>query len=195
MGFYDIKDNVIEYEKMMKEYNNDFIISKFKKFINKNTNILEIGSGVGKDFEKLKKEYKIVASDNSKLFVELLVNKYPTDLVLKLDASDLQTDKKFDVVYSNKVLQHLKYEDLKNSFKRQHEILNENGIIFHTFWLGKGSEEYNGLLFNYYNLINLKDFYLNYFELIEYNEYSEEVDGNNISKNDSFYIVLKKIKF
>jgi 2-polyprenyl-3-methyl-5-hydroxy-6-metoxy-1,4-benzoquinol methylase len=57
-----------------------------------------------------------------------------------MDASKLETELAFDGIYSNKVLHHLNNEELKNSVKRQSEILNPKGIICHSFWKGEGSE-------------------------------------------------------
>jgi len=45
----------------------------------------------------------------------------------------LKIEKKFDAIYSNKVLHHLITNDSRTSIQKQKEILNPCGILFHFF--------------------------------------------------------------
>jgi len=188
MGYYDVEKNVKEYIENMKSFDNKYIIEELEKYLEKDSKILELGTGAGKDFSILNKKYNIIGSDNSEAFLSFLIKKYGKNKIIKLDAVDMKVNEKFDVIFSNKVLQHLNRNSLEDSFTQESKVLNENGIVFHTFWLGEGEEEYDGLIFNYYKKESIKQFYEKYFKLIKYEEYREE-SGNG---NDSFYIVLGK---
>ena len=93
--------------------------------------------------------------------------------------------RKFDGIYSNKVLHHLTTDDLKSSLKRQKEILNPNGVLFHSFWKGNKTEKMEGLLFVYYDLDDLRNLFEPDFDILSIMTYSE------IEKDDSIYVILK----
>jgi len=80
--------------------------------------LLEIGSGPGTDWKILNKSYQATGSDNSKEFLNHLLAAYPDGEFLELDAVTLTTSKKFDGIYSNKVLHHIKDNELVNSLQR-----------------------------------------------------------------------------
>ena len=109
-----------------------------------------------------------------------LTENNPNGKFLELDAVTLKVNKKFDGIYSNKVLHHLKNVELSDSIKRQHEILNPSGIICHSFWKGDGSEIFKGLFVNYHNEINLKKLFSNYFEILSLASYPEFEDDDSI---------------
>ena len=88
--------------------------------------------------------------------------------------------------YSNKVMHHLNDNELNDSIKRQHEILNSNGIICHSFWKGEGSEIFKGLFVNYHTEVNLKKIFKENFEIISIESYKEFED------NDSILLIGKK---
>ena len=48
------------------------------------------------------------------------------------------------------MLLSLTKDDLKKLLQRQKEILNHNGVGFHSFWKGNKIENIEGLLFTYY---------------------------------------------
>lgn len=98
----------------------------------------------------------------------------------------MNTDWKFDCIYSNKVLQHLTRDELKDSFKRQRDTLNDNGLLFHSLWHGNTEEIFNGLRFSYYTKDLLKDVFDDGFEIVEMNLYTE------METDDSLYVILKK---
>jgi 2-polyprenyl-3-methyl-5-hydroxy-6-metoxy-1,4-benzoquinol methylase len=106
--------------------------------------------------------------------------------LLKLDAVTLQTAKRFDGIYTNKVLQHLTKRELRKSIKRQKEILNPGGIAFHSFWKGDKTEHKRGLRFMYYEIAQLKKIIGNDFKILEIKTFTE------MEKNDSIYVVMKK---
>lgn len=175
--YYKTKKSVEEYINLAKDVNGKRLIEELEKFLSPHSILLEIGSGPGTDWRLLNKTHNVVGSDNSNEFLDHLITENPNGEFLELDASTLRTDKKFDAIYSNKVLHHLNDSELVNSVKRQYEILNPNGIICHSFWKGEGSEIFKGLFVNYHNEESLKQVFKSHFKIISvepYNEFEHE---------------------
>lgn len=179
-SYYKTKESVEEYIKLAKDVNGGQLIKKLNNFLPLNSLLLEIGSGPGTDFQILKKDYRVVGSDYSKEFLNRLISSNKKDEFLNLDAVTLETDKKFDGIYSNKVLQHLAEEELRKSILRQVDILNFNGVICHSFWNGEGDEIFNGLLVNYQTKESLGNLFGGNFEILLLEEYREFDDGDSI---------------
>ena len=76
---------------------------------------------------------------------------------------------------------------MKKSFQRQKEILNANGIAFHSFWRGDKDENYEGMLFTKYQIDGLKEIIGNNFEILTIETYTE------MEKDDSIYVVLRNL--
>lgn len=184
--YYKTKESVEEYIKLAKDINGKLLIEKLKQILPSNSKILEIGSGPGTDWNILNEFYEVIGSDNSNEFMNHLVSKNPKGEFLELDAITLKTDEKFDGIYSNKVMHHLKDDELIASAKRQNEILNSNGIICHSFWKGKSSEIFKGLFVNYHSVESLTKAYQKYFEILSIEEYKE------FDKGDSLLLLARK---
>ncbi|MEM6265008.1 MAG: methyltransferase domain-containing protein, partial [Bacteroidota bacterium] len=145
MNYYQNKASVEEYIELAKDVNGGELIKKLNRFLPSGSTVLEIGSGPGTDWNLLSKGYEVVGSDNSQEFLNHLIQQNPSGKFLELDAVTLHTDEKFDAIYSYKVMHHLKNDELKASISRQHDILNPDGLICHSFWRGEGSEVFKGL--------------------------------------------------
>lgn len=178
--YYKTKESVEEYIKLAKDVSGIKLIEKLNQFLQKNSSILEIGSGPGTDWNILNKTYEVTGSDNSKEFLKHLFANNPNGEFVELDAVTLKVDKKFDGIYSNKVLHHLTDHDLAESIKRQYEILNHNGIICHSFWKGEGTEVYNGLFVNYFTENEIKKMFQDYFEILLLKGYQEFEAGDSL---------------
>jgi SAM-dependent methyltransferase len=178
--YYKTKASVKEYIKAAEGYDGKLLIAKLREYLPSGSSILEIGSGPGTDWNILKKDYQVVGSDNSTEFLKHLTSNNPAGKFLELDAVNLATNESFDGIYSNKVLHHLKDEELMASIKRQHELLNPGGIICHSFWKGEGSEIFKGLYVNYHNEHNLRDFMNGTFEILLLENYAEFEDDDSI---------------
>lgn len=187
MTFFETEEGVAQYIEMTKNYDGRDTINKFIPYLKENDTILEIGIGPGKDFDILSESFNVTGSDNSKVFLDIYAKKNNKADLLKLDAITLNTDRKFNSIYSNKVLHHISKKEIIESINNQARILTKGGIIFHTFWYGEGSEDYDGLIFNYYKEDDLEDLFKDKFEILEIKRYKEEEDG------DSIFIVGKKI--
>ncbi len=179
-NYYKTNESVEEYIKLAKNVNGEQLIEKLKNYLLSNSLLLEIGSGPGTDFQILKKDYKVVGSDYSTEFLSRLISSNEKEEFLNLDAITLKTNKKFDGIYSNKVLQHLTDEELRKSIQRQVDILNHNGIICHSFWKGEGDEVFKGLLVNYQTDISLRILFEDYFVVLLLEEYKEFEDGDSL---------------
>lgn len=188
MGYYDTKKGIIEYSKRSQKWGGPKLFKVLKKYLPKNSTLLEIGMGPGRDFDSLKKIYDATGSDKSLVFLNRYKRKHKKADLLKLDAVTLKTKRKFDGIYSNKVLQHLTKRDLGRSIKKQKETLHPGGIAFHTLWRGNKTEYKRGLRFVYYQKEQLKKIIGNNFKILEMRVFTE------IEKNDSIYFVLENSK-
>ena len=77
-------------------------------------------------------------------------------------------------------------EELKKSLKKQWEVLNANGILFHSLWYGDKEEEISGMRFAYYTEETFGDIVEGEYEKLETTKYTE------LEENDSMYVVLRK---
>ncbi|MEQ8908939.1 MAG: class I SAM-dependent methyltransferase [Vicingaceae bacterium] len=179
-NYYKTKESVKEYIKLAQGVDGRQLIRKLNNHLPSNSLLLEIGSGPGTDFQILKQDYKVVGSDYSTEFLSRLIKSNTKDEFLNLDAVTLKTDRKFDGIYSNKVLQHLTNEELEKSIHRQVDLLNPDGIICHSFWKGNGHEVFKGLLVNYQTVESLRILFEDYFELLILDEYKEFEDGDSL---------------
>jgi cyclopropane fatty-acyl-phospholipid synthase-like methyltransferase len=186
MGYYNTKKGIKEYIKRSKDWDGSKLIKILKKHLPKKSTLLEIGIGPGRDFDILKKTYMVTGSDSSQVFLDRYKKNNKNADLLQLDAVTIRIDRKFDCIYSNKVLHHLTKAELKKSFARQKEVLNQNGIVFHCFWKGDKVEKKRGPLFMYYEIDVLKKIIGNNFDIIEIKIFTE------MEKDDSIYVVLKK---
>ena len=185
-NYYKTKASVDEYVKLAKDVNGSELIKKLKHFLSPKSKLLELGSGPGTDWNLLNNLYDVTGSDNSKEFLQYLKTNFPKGQFVELDAESISTNKKFDGIYTNKVLHHLTDKELQNSIKRQHEILNADGIICHSFWKGEDSEIFKGLFVNYHTKQALKDFFDKHFEILLLDYYAE------FEEEDSILLIGKK---
>lgn len=185
--YYHTRESVKEYIKAAEGYNGAKIIEELIKYLPEHSSVLEIGSGPGTDWQILRQIYKITGSDNSREFLNHLAASFPDGDFLLLDASSLETEVKFDGIYSNKVLHHLEDEALETSIKRQAEVLRAGGIVCHTFWKGEGSESFKGLFVNYQSDTGLKAMFGEHFDPLLIKFYHEFEDDDSI-----LYIGKKK---
>ncbi len=178
------KDLVEKYSQMIEDWDNPtFIFDKIDEVLQEGDSILELGSGTGKDFYKLSQKYNVTGSDYSEAFLDLLGEKF-----LVIDARSFMLDSKYDLIYSNKVLQHFNLSELASSLKSQYSALKTGGYVVMTLWYGDSVEDNNGMISHYYNEEHLEkvvgDFKM--LEVIKYKE-MDFSDGD-----DSMLVVLKK---
>jgi len=178
--YYHTKESVEEYTQLAKGVNGSSLIEKLKIVLKPNSNLLELGSGSGTDWKILSETYNVTGSDNSNEFIQHLKSTFQHGNFEKLDAVSIETPEKFDGVFSNKVLHHLEDKELIASINRQSEILEEEGIICHSFWLGKGSEFFKGIFVKYHEEDELKHLFTKHFDIISIDKYAEFEDSDSI---------------
>jgi cyclopropane fatty-acyl-phospholipid synthase-like methyltransferase len=186
MGYFHEEKNVLEYIKMVAGYDGAELIEILKEYLPAGSTVLELGMGPGVDLDILSSDYTVTGSDYSNVFLDLYRKKNKNADLLLIDATTLETDRKFDCIYSNKVLIHLKRQELKISLNRQPDILNPGGIVFHTFWKGDKTEDKYGIHFEYYTKNQLTSFFQDTFEILEIKTYTE------MEKDDSIFVIGKK---
>jgi len=186
-NYFDTQNGVNEYIKMVDGYNGQELIEIIHKFVPSGSNILEIGMGPGNDIPLLEQHFNVTASDHSTIFTNRYLSINPKADILVLDAVTIDTDRRFDAIYSNKVLQHLTKNEVAKSLIAQHRILNPGGIAFHSLWHGNDLEEHHGLLFQQYTTQIFAELINERFDVLESKCYTEDV------KDDSLYIVLKRL--
>jgi len=188
MGFFDTEKGVQEYLEMAKGHDGRELIEKLSEYLPANATVLELGMGPGADLKLLAKRYEVTGSDNSALFLDKYREvHFNADLIL-LDAVTLETDRRFDCIFSNKVLQHLQRTELEASIPRQAEVLNEGGRLAHSLWHGNKVEEHGGLHFQYYLESDLEELFGAHFDVVMMERYEELEPG------DSIFVVLRKKK-
>jgi len=186
MGFYDKKENIDKYTKFIPSYDGAELVQVLSTHLAKSSTVLELGIGPGKDFERLANDYEVTGSDNSLVFLDKYRQSNPQADLIQLDARTLETDRTFDCIYSNKVLIHLTRQELSQSLARQHEILNEKGLLLHSFWRGDKDEVYDDLRITYYTEKQLLDLMKDDYEVLEINKHAKMTEG------DSVYLVARK---
>lgn len=187
MNYYDDLQNVKNYIEMTKGCFATELITKLHRFLKEGSTVLELGMGPGNDLELLNRTYRTTGSDKYKHFIDLYKEKNPDTDVVLLDAVELDIDQSFDCIYSNKVLISLTKEELAKSIQKQCALLNESGIVFHTFWKGKNAEDIEGMFCQYYLEEELRDMFSNGFVVLLLESYQE------FEEDDSIVVVSKKI--
>lgn len=153
MGYFDTDEGVDEYQRMAEGYDGRALVDRLIELVPRGASVLELGIGPGKDLDMLREHYVATGSDSSTVFLRRYAARHPEVELLELDAVTLlglEPDRRFDAVYSNKVLHHLTTEDLRRSLARQAQILRAGGIALHALWQGEGEQEHAGMRFVYY---------------------------------------------
>ncbi len=190
MDYFMKRENVEQYKKMIDGYDGIWLIRKLDKYLEKGKSILELGMGTGIDYELLSKKYNVLGTDNSPIFINDYIKNNPKGNVQILDATNINLNKLFDCVYSNKVLHHLTMEDFKKSLIEQHRVLDDKGKIFMTLWYGKYEEKIflNGeMRFTLYEEQDIENIISDSFNIISMERYTE------LEEKDSLLVVLEKI--
>ena len=184
--FYKTPETVDLYIKMAEGHSGAELIKKLNSFLQPGASLVELGTGPGTDWEILNERYKVTGSDFSNEFLFRLKKRFPEGEFMELNAATLETDRKFDVVYSNKVLHHLTDEELAGSIARQAELLNPEGVVCHSFWKGEGTEVYEGMFVNNHETEELRDLFGGQFEILVMELYKE------FEEEDSILLIAKK---
>ncbi len=184
--YYHTRESVEEYIHLAKDVSGKALIEKLRKYLLPGSKVLELGSGPGTDFELLSVDYQVVGSDMSEEFLKHLNRSYTEGEFLLLDAVSLETTKKFDAIYSNKVLHHLTVEQLEASIQRQRDVLETGGIVCHSFWRGEGDEVFKGMYVKYHSIDDIQSYFSSEFEVLVLERYAE------FDSDDSILLIAQK---
>lgn len=187
MGFFDTEDGVNEYLEMAKGHDGRDLIEKLSSHLPPGSTVLELGMGPGHDLEILSENFRVTGSDTSSLFLDRYRTKDPDADLMLLDAVTLKTDRTFDCIYSNKVLQHLQRDDLVKSVPRQAALLEDGGLLAHSVWYGDKVENFSGLHFQFYLEAEIEEIFGELFEIVLMERYEEMEPGDSI-----FFAARKK---
>jgi SAM-dependent methyltransferase len=187
MGYFDTDAGVDEYIKLAEGYDGRELIEILRSHVPSGSSVLELGMGPGVDLALLQPHFEATGSDSSAIFVDRYRALEPSADVLVLDAVDLETERRFDAIYSNKVLQHLSKQDAGRSLAAQHRILNPGGTALHALWFGDKLEEHHGLLFQQYTAESFSEFLGEQFEVLEAKLYAE------MEPDDSLSVVIRRV--
>ena len=91
------------------------LVKKLKNHLPENSSVLLLGMGSGRDYRLLANYYKVTGSDFSKLLLNVYQKSQPDSDLITLDLIELETVRKFDCVYSNKVLHQMSETDLQKA--------------------------------------------------------------------------------
>lgn len=189
MNFYNNPEKVDEYEKMCEEYDGSELYEVLTNHLKEKSTLLELGSGPGNDIGYLKERYSVTGSDLSDEFISRNKKRHKEIPFAKLDAVSIDTNEKFDCLFSNKVLHHLTSKKLEKSLIRQQKVISPNGLFAHTFWLGDKEFSMEGMLFVFHNRESLVNLISKYFTIKELYDYKEFEEGDSIfilAKNDKY---------
>ena len=188
MDCFDTQHGVDEYIRIAEGYDGRELIGILRKHVPSDSSVLELGMGPGKDFALLRQYFRTTGSDGSSIFVDRYRALESSADVLVLDAVTIETDRRFDAIYSNKVLQHLTRCDAEQSLIAQHRVLNPGGIALHSLWFGDELERHNVLLFQQYTTESFAELLNQRFEVLESTLYAE------IDAEDSLCVVLRRLE-
>jgi trans-aconitate methyltransferase len=187
MSFYESPENVDKYIAMCESYDGSNLHELLSQYLKEQSSLLELGCGAGTDIAILNKSYKVTGSDNSLEFIRRCKLKHPDIEFLQLNAVDLKIEQKFNCIFSNKVLHHLSETELRESLKKQSRLLCNNGLIAHSFWLGDGCDEMEGLMFNYYTKKKITSIISECYNVVDTLGYQEFEEG------DSLFIIAQRV--
>lgn len=186
MTYYDDPKNVADYVKMAEGYDGKELIRELRNHLPDGSTVLELGMGPGVDLDLLAAHFTVTGSDRSQLFLDRFLDRHPQADLLRLDAVSLDTPRRFDAIYSNKVLHHLTRDELAASFQRQTHLLNPGGVVLHSFWVGDTEEEYSGMTAVYHTEASLTHAIGDALEILALTTYAE------MEADDSLYCVCRK---
>ena len=182
---YGTRKSVEEYVLMAKGFDGKSHVERLAGLLPPGADVLELGMGPGVDLDMLSSRFQVVGSDLSQVFLDRYAEMRPGAQLLRLDAVTIDTARRFDAIYSNKVLHHLTVEEMRRSLRRQAELLRSGGVLLHGLWAGTETEAHQGLLYQPYTAETFAAVVPPTLDLIACESYKE------MSVADSMRVVLR----
>lgn len=162
LNYYD--NNIDSYKKLwLDDFSSNYnfeIPDIFLSYLNKNSKILDIGCGTGRDSKYFKELGHIVKSIDGSLEMCKIASNLLNEEVEQLNFLDINYNNEFDGVFACASLLHLSNEDLLIVLNKISNALKENGILYTCFKYGESTRLDNGRFYNdmneekFLNLIN-----------------------------------------
>lgn len=117
-------------------------IEEFSKQIKKGEQVLDVGSGSGRDAKYfVKHNLSVTGVDISPALVEIAKSKVPEGAFFVMDFENLAMPSEgFAGVWANASLLHLPKENLPPVLKRLHQVLVPEGVFFSTWRVGNAEK-------------------------------------------------------
>lgn len=160
------------------------LVARLSEWLSPEASVLELGMGTGADLQLLARHFaSVTGSDRSRAFLQRYRARHPGADLLRLDAVTLKTGRRFDGIYSNKVLPYLTRAEVRESLRAQARVLRPGGIALHTLWYGTGEDMQQGLGSVYYTETMLRDLLESLpepFDLLKLETYGELEEGDSL---------------
>lgn len=183
---YDTPEGTDEYAAMAEGYDGRTHIERLNELLPPGSEVLELGIGPGVDLDMLAETFTAVGSDLSQAFLDRYARLRPEAELMQLDAITIDTDRRFDAIYTNKVLHHLTTGELHRSLHRQAEVIRPGGLLLHGLWAGTTAEDYGGLHDQRYLPDTLEAVIPDVLEIVECVFYEE------METDDSLRVILRR---
>jgi len=140
------------------------IVKKYKK--SKSIELLDVGCGHGWHDKFLKKNFRIIGIDASKIILKLAKKRNPEVTYKREDMKNFDLKRKFDVVMSfDAMMYNLNYRDLRDTIKNLSKHLTKDGVlIFHLDKLKENFKQYGIVSNPEEHQFSKNNIYMTYFQ-------------------------------
>ena len=150
LNYYD--NNIDAYKSVwLDDFSNNYnfeIPDIFLSYLNKDSKILDMGCGTGRDSKYFKELGHIVKSIDGSLEMCKVASNLLNEEVEQLNFLDINYSNEFDGVFACASLLHLSNEDLLVVLNKISNALKENGILYTCFKYGNSTRVDNGRFYN-----------------------------------------------
>ena len=150
LNYYD--NNIDSYKKLwLDDFSSNYnfeIPDIFLSYLNKNSKILDMGCGTGRDSKYFKELGHIVKSIDGSLEMCKVASRLLNEEVEQLNFLDIDYKNEFDGIFACASLLHLSNEDLLIVLKKISNALKENGILYTCFKYGDSTRVDKGRFYN-----------------------------------------------
>ena len=150
LNYYD--DNIDSYKSLwLDDFSNNYnfeIPDIFLSYLDKNSKILDMGCGTGRDSKYFKELGHIVKSIDGSSEMCKVASRLLNEEVEQLNFLDIDYKEEFEGVFACASLLHLSNEDLLIVLNKISNALKENGILYTCFKYGDSTRVDNGRFYN-----------------------------------------------
>ena len=150
LNYYD--NNIDSYKKLwLDDFSSNYnfeIPDIFLSYLDKNSKILDMGCGTGRDSKYFKELGYLVKSIDGSLEMCKVASRLLNEEVEQLNFLDIDYKEEFDGVFACASLLHLSNEDLLVVLKKISNALKENGILYTCFKYGDSTRVDKGRFYN-----------------------------------------------